>query len=1261
MAGLSNRGCATGQLVPDGFVANLPRRMADLRREIGLVDKSVRQLEIDLQAARTCSEPESFPEASLDTCADIEVALTQNTQHLTTLREELRLCDAQNKFYTSGAMGSGFFPPLAVPGRQQQEKLIFLRDLGYAEDDCRLALQTTNGEKEIAWIWLIENAPRNATRHSTRGRVPAAQKSLGFADRLEGPPPGAGLTKLPVDFADNDTVPALAEGEGEGADPKNTVPEQNGPTEGVRARHVLLEAGRFGKGFADLQEDSSTSVRGSRVGPRGRAGVVDSMSASLLSGGVCLCIIDDCEGRDLPLVEIKVSNLDFSYRHGDGPSPQAARLQGQLSCDYYNAALTCWEPFFEPWRVQVALTTQIISSVPPRNAAVRQLWTVTAPARLEMNITPALVSSLSTTYVSWQADFSLHQPLVERDRFVPYRLLNATGCPLVFWTLVRASKSGPEFRSEGIDLDPDQARAFDFGAGLDDRTRHSDTHQHIVHKVALKVAGWEELQPAITVDRVGIYSFLMQPDPGASYQRVAARLVVEIKVKDGRKIIQVHSALVVHNTLSVPIDIRLEFTNGVTKMLMLPLLLPNKITSIPVHLAAGIVKIRPHGWGYKWSTTGVLWEAVAEVEPGRRVGLGVQCCSIGDAPATPSRPGGGFPTPPAASFRCCISVIKEQYPGLGVATACPGHTITLLPPLVIENLLPFPAQYGVFSSVEGADGGGGLQNRRVSRVLEAGQSEDMYDINLYDELRLEVYLPGFTCTVPVLINIRVAGMCSEKSVRLNDRQGRLLLLGVRNRTYPGSGGARVVSVYSYYWMVNRSGLPLTYRQMNRTSFAAGQTADRRELCSATPVLFFCDLESLTTGNRCQIRVDKASWSPELAIDAVGRAGTLSVPNDALDPRGCNVYDLGVEISRGEGRFNLTKIITFSPRYVLANATNHALRFMQENTADEITTDPEHVSPQSSIPFHWPSNKEPHVLRVCVLDEEHKWRWSSGFAIDKIGTCHVKLLPEAGGDAQFLLRVEIKLVSSSFHVIFSDSGITPPFRIDNQSSVDVIFHQEGVDTVTLLSAGSVASYAWDDLSKPLELRLRTKESNPARSTAYDLQRIKICPPLKYTRYFYIAFEGKLVLGAKEVGSAKRSASPSLVPCLGPISWADEATQLWQMNAVGKLKSKGGYILEIETNSLFPKPSLDCSPRVTMRKALPGEKTRLEQQWKFEQGRLVSQYDTVSEAQGSCKDTWSKDTWVVVPEHAESSTARTSSSGGCLWILEPPRAELVAGGR
>lgn len=301
----------------------------------------------------------------------------------------------------------------------------------------------------------------------------------------------------------------------------------------------------------------------------------------------------------------------------------------------------------------------------------------------------------------------------------------------------------------------------------------------------------------------------------------------------------------------------------------------------------------------------------------------------------------------------------------------------------------------------------------------------------------------------------------EEMVRLLDKESRRLVLVLTNSRTAGSGGARHLSVHAPYWFVNHTNLPLEYKQSNRTQVAAGQRTGNEARCSPEPFVFSCDKETLSSKNKCKVRVGShGTWGPDLPIDVVGRTGLLAIRDTRPSAGGpdAKVFEFGVEVKRGHGRFHQSKVITLMPRYAMVNATEHLLQFMQVRASGRI----EQLRPDQRLPFHWPRPDEPH--RMCVRFAKPSCEWSTSFPIHDVGTFHVKL---HGSHSGVLLRIEVCLAGAAIQVIFSEADF-PPFRIDNQSLVAIKYHQEGVKHVTTVSPETSVPYAWDDLTQELLL-------------------------------------------------------------------------------------------------------------------------------------------------------------------------------------------------
>ena len=140
-----------------------------------------------------------------------------------------------------------------------------------------------------------------------------------------------------------------------------------------------------------------------------------------------------------------------------------------------------------------------------------------------------------------------------------------------------------------------------------DRTRHEDRARKMLQKISLRLEGWHEVSSSLMVSRVGSYIFDMEP---AALEFSPARIVVEISVINGRKVIYVRSAVVLENKLDRSVDIRLEFSNAVKSAIVKQSIGVGQRYAVPVHCASSVLRLRPSAIGFAWSDGRLCWEQV---------------------------------------------------------------------------------------------------------------------------------------------------------------------------------------------------------------------------------------------------------------------------------------------------------------------------------------------------------------------------------------------------------------------------------------------------------------------------------------------------------------------------------------------------------------------------------------------------------------------------------------------------------------------------
>ncbi|VFV29446.1 vacuolar protein sorting-associated [Lynx pardinus] len=968
------------------------------------------------------------------------------------------------------------------------------------------------------------------------------------------------------------------------------------------------------------------------------------VAAQLISGvevkaeSVCICFIDDCMDCDVPLAELTFSRLSFLQHVRTSPEGYA---HFTLSGDYYNRALSGWEPFIEPWPCSVSWQQQAASRLHPPRLKLE----AKAKPRLDINITSVLIDQYVSTKESWMADyckqdkeidsttsedwmgssvdppcFGQSLPLVylrtrstasltnlehqiyaraevktpkRRQPFVPFALRNHTGCTLWFATLTTTptraalSHSGsPGLVPEGNGTFLDDAHnvsewrevltgeeiPFEFEAR--GKLRHRHTHDLRIHQLQVRVNGWEQVSP-VSVDKVGTFFRYAAPDKNSSSSTIGSpgsrtniihpqvyfsslppvRVVFAVTMEgSARKVITVRSALIVKNRLETPMELRLDSPSAPDKPVVLPAIMPGDSFAVPLHLTSWRLQARPKGLGVFFCKAPIHWTNVvktAEVSSSKR-----ECHSMD--------------LDKSRFFRFCVAIKKENYPDYMPSNIFsdsakqifrqPGHTIYLLPTVVICNLLPCELDFYV-------------KGMPINGTLKPGKEVALHTADTSQNIELGVSLENFPLCKELLIPPGTQNYMVR--MRLYDINRRQLNLTIR--IVCRAEGSLKIFISAPYWLINKTGLPLIFRQDNAKTDTAGQFEEHELARSLSPLLFcYADKEQ---PNLCTMRIGRGihpegmpGWCQGFSLDGGSGVRALKVIQQGNRPG--LIYNIGIDVKKGRGRYIDTCMVIFAPRYLLDNKSSHKLAFAQREFArGQGTANPEgYIStlPGSSVVFHWPRNDYDQLLCVRLMDVAN-CIWSGGFEVNKNNSFHINMRDTLG--KCFFLRVEITLRGATYRISFSDTDqLPPPFRIDNFSKVPVVFTQHGVAEPRLrteVKPMTSLDYAWDEPTLPpfITLTVKGAGSSELNCNMNDFQDNR---QLYYENFIYIAatytFSGLQEGTGRPVASSKATTCAELVLDVSPKTQRvilkkkepGKRSQLWRMTGTGMLAHEGSSV-------------------------------------------------------------------------------------------------------
>lgn len=1008
-------------------------------------------------------------------------------------------------------------------------------------------------------------------------------------------------------------------------------------------------------------------------------------AVQLRANFVSICVIDDCKDADVPLLELSMSELELKQELPSIlDSLSAARstslatigvkagyLKGTFASEYYNRALSGWEPLIEPWKCEAAWNYSLGTGIQRNRLNLK----ITSDSELKLNVTTTIIELYQLVHENWTQDYynaSAAQSTTQsssnlvhlaasvtsttnyrrRTPFVPFALKNDTGGDLWFTTMVSSFSGNQTTSSIEATTTSDSTgwtsvaagATHTFSFGPPNKQRHLDSHKTTFHQVCVRADGWTDTGP-VSVDKVGIF-FRHARRKSDEYQAMPrARIVFAVTLEgSAQKLVTVRSALRIANNLNVMMLLKMEHFYGHLNIRTWPNpitadLRVSEVYSVPLSHVHAFLYLRPierfvpqmatfneprqrqfNGndyWngsssapelssansssrssikgGYQYCEKSLHWKDMDEI-----VNLQQElrtCKSYRDK-----------------TYRFVAAMKREGFPkkDSSAGSNLPGHIIKLWPPLRFHNLLSCDLLYKLPSGSHG----------RISPA----ETELIYEVDLEAPLEISLTLDSYPGAGHIVVPNGLIGSVDAR-LKLTDTKNRPLNLRATILVLKGQG--MQITVSAPYWLVNRTGLPLIFRQDGVQHESAGQFAENEQARLISPLMFsFTDLDAspaltVRLGRRFG---EEPPWSQSFHLqkDIFNRQLKSGCSNET--------FILGVEVRRGRGRYMKTSVVTFSPRFQLYNRSSHKLVFAQKYYATTLT-DPLAKStfieavPGCHLPFHWPRLDKDQELCIRLADVEN-CLWSGGIPIHETQSLYINIR-DVNGDMHFL-RLEIVLQGATYFLLFGDAqALPPPIRIDNYSDVSIKFYQPGGKHQwrTVVRPHLSLAYVLDE---PMGTQSLNIEAPGGVSHSYSLRDLGVAHNLTYENFIYIAFSGTF----------RRSSAVSLADDIGckdydldsqqlVLGVADgrvvlcrkqpgDRSQLWRMNKDQQLEHEGSspptepgkkptslprYVLDLEKP---PQPMNYTS--LVVRTA--NKQRRSTQTWHFtDEGRLMCEHSNM----------------------------------------------------
>uniref|UniRef100_A0A8C0C300 Vacuolar protein sorting 13 homolog A n=1 Tax=Buteo japonicus TaxID=224669 RepID=A0A8C0C300_9AVES len=369
------------------------------------------------------------------------------------------------------------------------------------------------------------------------------------------------------------------------------------------------------------------------------------------------------------------------------------------------------------------------------------------------------------------------------------------------------------------------------------------------------------------------------------------------------------------------------------------------------------------------------------------------------------------------------------------------YVVHLWPSVLLRNLLPYQITY----SVEG--------NGNKYDTLQEGCSAQIHNAVL-DQTKLDLQLLNYLdqnwkSEYHIKSNLPDISFTTFYCITELDKTELDIAVHVTYTT-----GQMVIAIHSPYWMVNKTGRMLQYK--------ADGIHRKHPPDYKRPLLFSFQPKNFLQNNKVQLMVTDSELSDPFSLDTVGSHGSVKCKSHKKE------YQVGVTINNSS--FNITRIVTFTPFFMISNRSKYTLEVAEEGKEKWIP-----IVLQQCIPF-WPENDANKLLvRVENSDLPPK-----KINFDKQENCLLLHLDNKLGG----ITVDVNLTEHSTVITFSNyHDGAAPFLLINHTKEEIIeYGQSSLSELEdCLQPNKAVLYTWADPAGSRKLKWkcgnRTEEITP----------------------------------------------------------------------------------------------------------------------------------------------------------------------------------------
>lgn len=264
----------------------------------------------------------------------------------------------------------------------------------------------------------------------------------------------------------------------------------------------------------------------------------------------------------------------------------------------------------------------------------------------------------------------------------------------------------------------------------------------------------------------------------------------------------------------------------------------------------------------------------------------------------------------------------------------------------------------------------------------------------------------------------------------------LVTLADKNSTFPNSGGAFKVQVYSPFIVLNKTGLPFDVSvkaPLGGQKPVAGRDQFATDCQRETPTPFMFSFPTDDRRNRLFLRVADSRLSQPLSFEPSAADMQIVMPSE----RGDKDYYVGLSYAEGLGKYKLSKVIQIAPRFLIKNVFSYGIQVRQNSDPSPLAI----VKPGQRKPIRYLNSHDPLQLRMAFDGPDATLQWSAPFNINDIGRINLTLQRETSrGMKTYLMRVETHIEGSSIFLFVSRETEPWPIKLRNETQRPFKFKQ-----------------------------------------------------------------------------------------------------------------------------------------------------------------------------------------------------------------------------